>query len=408
MFCRRNLNTLPLMAVVVLPLLLAGCLLHSRPVHTPTSVGLNTNNLIDPAAQIDSQDALRQLHSQGRLTSRTTAKRSALCLSGGGAYGAYTVGVLYGWSCRGDRPCFDVVTGVSTGALIAPYAFLGSSYDQQIKELYTTMDARDIYRLKPVTGVFSEAFATNRPLARRLDEAVTPQMMAAIAQEHAKGRRLYIGTTEMEGHRFIVWDMGAIASGGRREDLVLIKQILLASTAIPAIFPPTKIPVTVNGECFTELHVDGSVSQSVFFRPPIDRPGDSPRDTEVYVIVAGKLYADQEPVNPKSVSIAIQNLQTFSYAHTRGDLFRIWSTCQMTGRGFQMTALPGDYSAPASMTEFDRQQLTGMYQEGVRQVTQGTAWRTTPPGLDPGEDPLVRTSTELIHVPRSTVVLSGR
>ena len=249
MSCRRRLNTLSFVAAVVLPLLLAGCLLHSRPTHTPTSVGLNTNNLIDPAAQIDSHDALRQLNSQakatGSLTSRTSAKRSALCLSGGGAYGAYSVGVLYGWSCRGDRPCFDVVTGISTGALIAPYAFLGSAYDEQIKQLYTTLDAKDIYRLKPVTGVFSEAFATNRPLARQLDEAVTPQMMAAVAREHAKGRRLFIGTTEMEGHRFIVWDMGAIASGGRPEDLVLIKRILLASTAIPGIFPPTKIFLNV-------------------------------------------------------------------------------------------------------------------------------------------------------------------
>lgn len=406
--CLRKLNTLPYLAAVVLPLLLAGCLMHSRSTHTPTSAGFNTNNLIDPAGQVDSHDALRQLNSQAILTSRTTARRSALCLSGGGAYGAYSVGVLYGWSCRGDRPCFDVVTGISTGALIAPYAFLGSAYDQQIKELYTSMDSRDIYRLRPVTGVFSEAFASNRPLARRIDETITPQLMAAVAGEHAKGRRLYVGTTEMEGHRFVVWDIGAIATYGRQEDMVLIKKILLASTAIPGIFPPTRIPVTVNGECFNELHVDGSVSQSVFFRPPLDRPGESPKDTQVYVIVAGKLYADQDPANPRSISIAIQNLSTFSYAHTRGDLFRIWSTCQMTGRGFLLTALPADYSAPASMTDFDHQQMTSMYQEGVRQVMQGTAWRTTPPGLNPGEDPLVRTSTDLVNVPRSTMVLPGR
>ncbi|MFT3880195.1 MAG: patatin-like phospholipase family protein [Gemmatales bacterium] len=318
------------------------------------------------------------------------------------------MGVLYGWSCRGDRPCFDVVTGISTGALIAPYAFLGSGYDQQIKNLYTSIDANDIYRLKPVTGVFSESFATNRPLARMLNEQVTPEMMAAVAREHARGRRLYIGTSEMEGHRFIVWDVGAIASGGRQEDLDLIKKILLASTAIPGLFPPTRIPVTVNGECFTELHVDGSVSQSVFFRPPADQPGQSPRDVEVYVIVAGKLYADKETVTPRSVRIAFQNLQTFSYAHTRGDLYRIWSICQMTGRGYHLTALPADYPAPASMTDFEREQMTGMYQEGVRQVLAGTAWRTTPPGLEPGEDPLVRSSTDLTVVPRSTVVLPGR
>ncbi|HQR07730.1 MAG TPA: patatin-like phospholipase family protein [Gemmatales bacterium] len=409
MLRRWKLKPLSWLAAVVLPLALAGCLLHNRQVHTPTSAGLDTNNLIDPSAQIDSHDALRQLNPRpvvpGTVTSRSTGKRSVLCLSGGGAYGAYTVGVLYGWSCLGTRPCFDVVTGVSTGALIAPYAFLGSSYDQHVRELYTTMDARDIYKLKPVTGVFSESFASNRPLARKLNEQVTPQMMAAVAREHAKGRRLYVGTSEMEGHRFVVWDVGAIASGGRPEDLELIKKILLASSAIPGLFPPTRIPVTVNGEFFTELHVDGSVQQSVFFRPPVDQPGQSPQDVDVYVIVAGKLYAGKDTITPRSVRIALQNLQTFSYAHTRGDLFRIWSVCQMTGRKYYLTALPANYPAPESMTDFDREEMTGMYREGVRQITQGIAWRTTPPGLEPGEDPLVRSSTDLTVVPRSTVVL---
>lgn len=392
-------------ALVPLLLLLAGCLLKAQQLHTPTSAGLNTNNLIDAASQVDSQDALRQLHAQlpkvPAVTTSHSSKQAVLCLSGGGVYGAYSVGVLCGWTQTGTRPCFNVVTGISTGALIAPYAFLGSSYDPVIHELYTTMDERDIYRLKPVTGAFSESFASNRPLARKICEMVTPKMVAAVAQEHRQGRRLYIGTTEMEGKRFIVWDIGAIACQGRQQDIELIKQVLLASTAIPGIFPSVKIQVTVNGECFTEMHVDGSVTQSVFYRPPAEQPGVPASNTQVYVIVAGKIYADPEPITPRSLTIAIENLATFSYAHTRGDLFRIWSTCQMTGRGYHQTALPAGFPAPKSMTHFDQVEMTNMFNEGVKQVTQGTAWRSTPPGMEPGEDPLVRSSTDLMVVPRT-------
>lgn len=389
-----------LLFIAVLPGLAGGCLLRSRDEQSPTTAGIQTNDLIDPQSQPANPPTL-----PAQLTSQQKPAHAVLCLSGGGAYGAYSVGVLYGWSCRGDRPCFDVVTGISTGALIAPFAFLGSGYDQQLRELYTTVDSRDIYRIRPITGIFSEALATNRPLERKIDEMITPQMMQSIAKEHNRGRRLYIGTTEMEGHRFVVWDMGAICSRGQPGDHDLIKKIMLASSALPGIFPPVRIPITVNGQPYVELHVDGSVSQSVFYQPAQSRAGGT---SHVYVIIAGKLYADAEEVNARAISIAFDNLLGFSYAHTRGDVYRIWCQCHLQQNLFHLAAIPGTYQLPRNMTEFDHKSMTALFQEGVRQITQGSAWRDTPPGNGPGEDTLIRSSTDLIAVPRTLGVVRQR
>lgn len=376
-----------------------GCLFHNKQINSPTAAGLETNTLRDPKTLDEPvEEAYRSL-ARRQAVHHEHANYNVLCLSGGGSYGAYTVGVLTGWTQRGDRPCFDVVTGVSTGALIAPFAFLGSAYDPMISSLYTQVETRDIYRLKGICGVFSESFATNKPLRKLMDQLVHEDMMQAVAREHQKGRRLYIGTTEAEGKRFVVWDMGAIASQGRPQDLELLKEILLASSAIPGVFPAARIPVYVNGQCFQEMHVDGTVSQSVFFRPPVQAI-QHPKPTNVYVVVAGKLYADAASVSPRAINIAIENLQSFSYAHTRGDLIRIWSMCSLAGYGFKLASIPQESPAPKSMTEFEPTAMQNLVQTGVRQMLSGTAWRSSPPGLEPGEEPLLRTTNELIHLPR--------
>src|SRR5262249_21598199 len=208
--------------------------------NSPVVAGYHPNNLLDPAMQAeadalgDGADAYRAAERLRRKpTPEQLARRqSVLCLSGGGSYGAYSAGVLCGWTISGERPGtngrpnFSVVTGISTGALIAPYAFLGPKYDDAIRKFYTTIDQRDIYRLRPVRGLFGIALADNTPLANLIDESVTPQLIAEVAEEHRKGRRLYIGTTELESGRFVSWDIGEIAARDGPGDRELIKQIL--------------------------------------------------------------------------------------------------------------------------------------------------------------------------------------
>jgi hypothetical protein len=404
-------------------LVAAGCAghRHDQP-PTPTEVGINTRDVIDLSAQSEA-DSVADLHRFVRAARRTRElaqvdppppKRTVLSLSGGGAYGAYSAGVLCGWTCRGDRPQFDVVTGISTGALAAPYAFLGPKYDPQLKQFFTELESRDLYRKTPVRGVFGESFADSTPLVRHLDAAVTPELMAEIAAEHAKGRRLFIGTTEAEGRRFVVWDIGAIACRGTVEDVQLIKLILQGSSAIPGFFPSAKIPVTIDGRRLVERHIDGGTSMALFIRPPYVPPdkisdpvAHSLYGSDVYAIVAGKLFADPEPEKPRALNIAGSSVSTVIYAQTRGDLTRLWTLCQLTGANYHMAAIPDAYPAPKSSTDFKRAELQGMFDEGVRQVMAGTAWRSTPPGLEPGEAPLVRAGTDLTQMPPGTTLTPG-
>ena len=408
-------------AILVLAFL-SGCCLHELR-HgrstTPTEAGLQTNDLVDPNSQFTSGRAFNQADlnelanrsMQNQQPDGAPPKHSILCLSGGGSYGAYSAGILCGWTSRGDRPSFDVVTGVSTGGLIAPFAFLGPKYDPELERFYTTLSSKDIYKLRPIKGVFSESLADNAPLAREIDKALTCDMMRDLAIAHGEGRRLYLGTTESQGRRFIVWDIGEIASRGRPEDRELIKQVMLGSSAIPGFFPPSEIPVTVDGQPFVEKHVDGGVSYSIFIRPPANQeesthqPGEKPlAGTDVYAIVAGKLYADPEVVRPWVLSIAAQNVSTLTYSQTRADLVRMWTLCALTGMEFRMTSIPESMVTPATSTKFVPAEMKQLFAEGYDQILEGDAWRSTPPGTEPGEDPLVRSSTNLATFPRSASV----
>lgn len=394
---------------------------------TPALVGINTRDLIDPPAQADADRLLdvgslvemgaevkkMQLARAERADPgrKSRPPRNVLCLSGGGAYGAFSAGVLVGWTDSGTRPEFDTVTGISTGALIAPLAFLGPKYDADMRRFYTDIRTEDIYHKRTIRGLFTDAIADNSPLGDKIDAVITPAMISEIAAEHRKGRRLYIGTTELEGRRFIVWDIGAIASQSGLEGKDLIKRILLGSSAIPGFFPPTLIPVTVDGRQLVEKHGDGGVSQGIFFRPPYT-PDDGKSisgsaalaGTQVWCIVAGKLYADPSPLQRWSLNIYSTGVSGVIYAQTRGDLLRIFTGCILGGMDFHLTAIPEGFDAPKSAAEFNAEPMTRMYNEGYRIAMSGKAWRHTAPGTEPGETVRERASTALTEQRRGPIV----
>jgi hypothetical protein len=333
--------------------------------------------------------------------------KNLLCLSGGGSYGAFSAGVICGWTCQGSRPEFDVVTGISTGALIAPFAFLGPAYDEQLKMFYTTLESKDLYKKEIIRGLFREALADNTKLAEKVDAALTAEVMRDLAQEHQKGRRLYVGTTAAETERFVIWDIGAIACKGRPQDRELIKQILLGSSAIPGFFPPQHITVDLDGRCLTERHVDGSVSRSLFMQAPYVPPEYRSKnvnhdlaESNVYCIVAGKLYADPQPLKPMALAIAGQEISAMLYAQTRADLRRIYTITMLTGANFYMTSIPADFPAPKSATAFKIPEMVGMFNEGFRLICENKAWRQTPPGTARGETPNIRAGTILTYEQR--------
>lgn len=417
-----------LLVLAILPA--AGCRTRAA-LTTPAEAGLNTRDVIDPAAQAEAdeltptdqlaaiaerlrQERKQKLEEQSKKeggVAATRPDRTVLCLSGGGSFGAYTAGVLVGWTERGDRPQFDVVTGISTGALIAPFAFLGPEYDGTIRRLYTEVVTRDLYRVRPLRALFGEAFADTTRFAARVHDAISPEVVAALAAAHAQGRRLYVGTTEQEGKQLVVWDIGAIAARGRPCDRELIVQILLGSSAPPGFFPSAKIAVAVDGVTHVERHVDGGVSQALFFRPPYVPPEQrsdvAARDlagTKVYAILAGKLYADPEVIRPWSFSQAGKSVSTLIYAQTRGDLQRLYTVCLLTGMDYYVSAIPPEYPAPTSSTEFKPEVMVPMFEEGRRVAKSATPWRTQPPGVGPGETTLARAGVCLSHQVRGPVM----
>ncbi len=391
--------------------LATGCFGRWRQPPSPVKAGFNPVEVLDPAAEATGGQTweMRDLYALAervRTENKPAVlppKRNVLVLSGGGSYGAYSAGVLVGWTHSGTRPEFDVVTGISTGALIAPLAFLGQGYDCEIENLYTTLRTKDIFRLKKtVRSIFSEGLADTSPLAKQIEKIVTPSLLRDVAGEHTKGRRLYVGTTELESRRPVVWDMGQIAVRGTLDDLALFRKILLASASIPGVFPPTTIPVTIDGKPFTERHVDGGVTQALFFRPPVIKPedqGDANRaslyGSDVYIIVAGKLYADASLTPLRVLNITAGSVSTLIYSQTRGDLLRLYTATILTGMNYRVAAIHPDYVTTASAYDFDPVEMTKLFREGYRQATSDAPWRVTPPGIEKSEGAFLRVGPTL-------------
>jgi len=320
--------------------------------------------------------------------------RDVLVLSSGAMNGAFSAGLLKGWTESGSRPQFDVVTGISTGALIAPFAFLGSAYDEDIDRAYTSLKADQIYRLRFLVSVpWSDALADSEPLRHRIKQEVTSDMLAKIAHEHRKGRRLYVGTTNLDTLKFVEWDMGAIAAGNDPHNLELFQEVLLASCAIPGFLPPVPININIDGKRYTELHADGGVTASLFVPSQIlheasgsdERP--SPQEHEatiLHVIVAGKLTPDRAAVERRLFHVSDVSLKGLIQSQMETDLQRMYLLSQMNGMQFRLAAIPQDVTTTNSNSlSFDAKSMRQLFEAGRQFGNNDGPWLETPPGIDP-------------------------
>lgn len=247
---------------------------------------------------------------------------SFLALSGGGADGAFGAGLLVGWSQRGDRPEFNLVTGVSTGALIAPFAFLGPRYDAQLKRLYTEISDKDILQLRSVvSALFDDALADNLPLQRLVEANITQEVLDAIAAESLKGRTLLVGTTDLDARRSVYWNLTLMAESRHPQALPLIREILVASAAISGELPPAMIDVEVDGQRFQEMHVDGGTTQQVFVLPTeVVMTEVARRERTLYVIRNSRLAVDSVQVERSAYEIASRAIASLIHTQGIGDL----------------------------------------------------------------------------------------
>ena len=343
-----------------------------------------------------------------------------LVLSGGGSFGAYPAGIICGWHDCGTMPQFQVVTGVSTGALIATAAFPGGRFLNDLRRIYTsisqsTFRSGDLWRIKRFPhpfGIGSDSVASNRPLREILTEMFNqPGYFETVAAEHARGRRLYVGTTNLDTQRFVIWDLGAIATLGTPESKRLYVDVVVAAAAIPPLLTPSRITMTIDGRAFEELHVDGGAARSLFFYPPSDWPGDEEdaktgtallAGARVHVIVAGKVYEDPEGTEPKLVKVITRSVGTMLSSLTRAELARLYSHCQDRDMVFRLAAVPAGYPLDFTAAEFDPAKMTALFDEGYRSTQQDRVWNVSPPERAVSEE-RVRRSTVMTAKPSQEV-----
>lgn len=308
-----------------------------------------------------------------------------LGVSGGGEDGAFGAGLLVGWTETGTRPEFKLVTGISTGALTAPFAFLGPKYDQKLKDVYTTISADDVLEERSFLAfVFDDALTDNAPLRALIAEKFTQEMLDEVAAEHAKGRILLIGTTNIDARRPVIWNITKIAATGHPDALDLVHDILVASAAVPAAFPPTMIDVMVDGTAYQEMHVDGGASAQVFVYPgalhvrEVSEEERIDRDRSVYIIRNGRLDPDWADTERVTYSIAGRAISSLIQNQGVGDLYRIYSLTQRDGVDFNLAYIPPTFDVKLQ-EPFDQNYMNALFQLGYEQGRAGYPWAKVPP-----------------------------
>ncbi|MGZ5055455.1 MAG: patatin-like phospholipase family protein [Methylobacter sp.] len=394
------------LSVILIPILigttmlLSGCSLPVRQTAVPQAwfdkaevVGMpGVRYVVRPEMPLLARDAMESFYRERAYLAKqghtgVLPPANFLALSGGGDNGAFGAGLLCGWTVAGNRPEFKGITGISTGALIAPFAFLGPKYDEVLKEVYTRSAPKDILEERFfLAAVLEDALADNAPLERLLKKHVTEDMLKEIAQEYAKGRLLLIATTNLDAQRPVIWNMGKIAASNHPQALELFRKIMLASAAIPGAFPPEMIDVEANGQRYQEMHVDGGATAQVFLYPPalkvaqISKQHGVVRERRLYIIRNARLDPEWAEVERRTLSIANRAITSLIQNQGIGDLYKIYAETQRDGIDFNLAYIPRSFDFPHK-EDFDTDYMRKLFQTGYDLTVRGYPWEKTPPGL---------------------------
>lgn len=288
-----------------------------------------------------------------------------LALSGGGSDGAFGAGLLVGWSDGGRRPVFSGVSGVSAGALMAPYVFLGSEYDKGLREMYLGLSSADVFEIAPTRDSLFDTW----PLRKLIESQATPEILRAVAAEHAKGRRLFAVTTNLDAGRPVVWNLGALASYGDARALGLFREVLLASSSIPGFFPPVRFAVEANGKRFEETHADGTIRAPFYVAPETVVAGADgtrvPADP-LYLILNSNPMLDYEQTEPGVAGVLGRSISATLKAAVRLEVFRLATAAKTQGFAMHLARVPKDFDVP-SRGLFDSRYMKALFERGVAQ-----------------------------------------
>lgn len=327
-----------------------------------------------------------------------TKPLNVLALSAGGKYAAYSAGLLCGWTETGTRPTFDIVTGVSSGAILSLYAFLGPQYDAKLKCFFTEYNQSDLFPVRPLRNlIVNGSMAAPIGLKRTIEKEINNFTLAEIAQSHKAGRRLYLATMNVHTKQLVIWDIGGIACSGRPDALALVRTVMLAATAVPALLPPVEIDVVVDGKRYTEVHCDaGPVTQTFVRFGPHDCPRPGAKwlaGSQLYCLAAGKI--DPDPIEGRVgfISRVSASVSASLYALYRVELMKLHSLCLTTGMQFNLAAIPPETELDVDSTSIQAKVMKPLFELGYRTGVAGIPWRPTPPGALDGEEPEPRSGT---------------
>lgn len=314
-----------------------------------------------------------------------------LAISGGGPNGAYGAGLLKGWSKEGSRPVFKIITGVSTGAISAPYVFLGKEYDEKLEKIYTELSTKDIMKSKgPIGALFGNSLASNQPLAKTIACMEGADLLKKVAAEHRRGRRLFVGTANLDAQKFVIWDMGAIACRG---DVELFHKVIIASAAIPVMFPPSIFHVQADGKSFDEMHADGGTMTQVFttykllqgMEGAAKKMGIDPAKlkAKLYIIRNGYMSPRYKATKDDLASLAARCFDTIIDTQGIGDTYRIYTFMKQRGNDYNLAYIPSDF-VDDSKEMFDPIMMKKLFDRGYQDAVNGYKWHKEPPGLESG------------------------
>jgi len=313
-----------------------------------------------------------------------------LAISGGGQNGAFAAGLLVGWTSLGTRPEFEIVTGISTGALVAPFVFLGPQYDYILQEVYGTYSTDELMKkrgyLKALTG---DAMASSAPLKALLEKYLTPDIIEQLAKQHETGRQLFVSTTNLDAKRPVIWNITAIAASRDPQARALIVKVVLASASLPATLPPVLFEVEVDGQVYDELHVDGGVTSQVFVYPSaidwkfVTSQLNVKGTPQVWVIRNSKLNPQFDPVKGSLLSIANSSVDSLIRTQGIGDLYQVYINALRDNLEFNLAFIPPEFEFESTET-FDTEYMRALFDFAYKKITNGYGWYRRPPQLGTG------------------------
>ncbi|SHH31270.1 patatin-like phospholipase family protein [Ferrimonas marina] len=382
----------PLLWVLLWAWLLSGCAAPQRtplPAGQPgfpldmTDIRIWDGELEDPAFEARLQQRMAELGQDYFVDGRGQPRPlHHLALSGGGANGAYAAGILSAWSERGDRPQFDIITGVSTGAIIGIFAYLGQDYDQAMVDYYTTTSMEDLFSLRnPFRILSSKSFFDTERFEQEVRETVNWEVMTRMAAVRASGRLLLIGTANLDNQRLAIWDLGRIAQVGTPQALTLLQDLVIASSSVPGAFPAKLLSVSSGGEQFDEMHVDGGVLRQVFLMPQWlnlhELAPDNPN--RVYVIRNGPMLPSYQATTITMTQIAARSMESLFMSQGNGDVEFIYHYALANEFEFRVAHIDTDFQVPHPPMSLDYMQALFAY--GQDKFRKGAVWETVPPSL---------------------------